>query len=178
MPWSRQTAAHHETVAAPDRFGRRAAMALLVVGVLWGAAIPVVALADLSSSAPGRALRAMVYVIGAGVCHQRPDRSFAAAAGHWPVCARCAGLYLSAAVTGLALGLWSAVGRRPVIAPWRVWLLFAAAPTFVSWLAERAGLLSTTNLVRFLLAIPLGATAALMLLAAALGPDGRGPEVD
>jgi hypothetical protein len=79
---------------------------------------------------------------------------------------------------GLAMGLWTTAGGRLAILPWRVWILFGAAPTAVSWLAERAGLLSTTNLVRFVLAVPLGAVAAMMLAAAAFGPAGHKPEVD
>jgi uncharacterized membrane protein len=169
---------HDEAAVPADRFGRRAAIVLLAVAILWGASILLVALVDLSASGPGRALRAAVYTIGAGVCHQRRDRSFAAVTGSWPVCARCAGLYLSGAVMGLVLGLWTALVRRPVWVRWRVWMLVAAAPTAVSWFAERAGLLSTTNLVRFVLAIPLGAVTALMLSAAAFGSDGRKPEVD
>jgi hypothetical protein len=79
---------------------------------------------------------------------------------------------------GLALGLWTALDRQPVRGRWRVWMLVAGTPTAASWFAERAALLSTTNLVRFVLAIPLGAITAMMLSAAASGPDGRKPEVD
>jgi uncharacterized membrane protein len=178
MPHLPLTPTTYRAPARPDRFGRHAAVALLVVAVLWGAAIPFVALADLPASNGGRMVRALVYVVGAGVCHQRPDRSFASANGPWPVCARCAGLYLSAAVMGLAMGLWAIAGGRPAILRWRVWMLFVASPTAVSWLAERAGLLSTTNLVRFTLAVPLGAVAAMMLAAAAFGPASQKPEVD
>jgi uncharacterized membrane protein len=178
MPSQRRTLMRHQAAAPPDLFGRRASIVLLVVAVLWGASIPLAAVVDLTGSSPGRMLRAAVYVIGAGVCHQRPDRSFAAVAGTWPVCARCAGLYLSAAIVGLALGLWMAVDRQPMFLRWRIWALFAAAPTVISWAAERAGLLSTSNMVRFVLAIPLGALAAMMLAAAASGPVNRKPEVD
>jgi uncharacterized membrane protein len=165
-------------LARPDRFGRAAALVLLAVAVLWGIAISLVSMVDVSGTSAGRALRAAVYVIGAGVCHQRPDRSFAGVSGPWPVCGRCAGLYLSAAVMGLALGVWAAADRQAPVVRWRAWMLFAAAPTAVSWLAEHAGLLSTPSLVRFVLAIPLGALAASMLAAVAFAPAGRKPEVD
>ncbi len=178
MPSQRRTPVSHQAAAPPDLFGRRAAIVLLVVAVLWGASIVLAASVDLSATSPGRALRAAVYVIGAGVCHQRPDRSFTAGAGTWPVCARCAGLYLSAAIVGLALGLWMAADRQPMFLRWRLWMLLAAAPTVISWTAERAGLLSTSNMVRFVLAIPLGAIAAMMLAAAASGPVDHKPEVD
>jgi hypothetical protein len=36
----------------------------------------------------------VVYSAAGLVCHQRPDRSFFTHGVQWPVCGRCAGLYL------------------------------------------------------------------------------------
>src|SRR5919201_700706 len=61
---------------------------------------------------------AVVYNAGSLVCHQRPERSFAIQGRAMPVCARCSGLYGSAAAGGiLALfaaaraHLWRAMAR-------------------------------------------------------------------
>ena len=78
--------------------------------------------------------RAFVYLAGARVCHQRPERSFRIGTTPLPVCARCTGLYVGA-VLGLALvrarhrGL---VRRRDrSSARWLV-VTAAAVPTVVS----------------------------------------------
>ena len=39
-----------------------------------------------------------VYIAGALICHQRPERSFHVWGVQWPVCARCLGLYAGAAI--------------------------------------------------------------------------------
>ena len=44
-----------------------------------------------------------VYVAGAVVCHQKAERSFSLAGQPLPVCARCTGIYVGAALTVLAL---------------------------------------------------------------------------
>ena len=53
-----------------------------------------------------------IYVAGHFVCHQRPERSFASCGYQWPVCGRCAGLYLGAAAGVLmtATGTAGALG--------------------------------------------------------------------
>ena len=69
----------------------------------WAAALPLATLA--ASRAAGSsflaALAFAVYATGAVLCHQRPERSFFIASHQMPVCARCTGLYLGAAVAVL-----------------------------------------------------------------------------
>ena len=100
--------------------------AVLVVAAPWLATVPAVGGAYLSASA---------YGFGALVCHQRPERSFHLAGAQLPVCARCTGLYLSAAV-GI-LFVWA---RRPApVVPfgrWRTYLLCAALPTAATLMYE------------------------------------------
>src|SRR5579862_6327773 len=70
-----------------------------------------------------------VYAVGARICHQLPDRSFFTGGVQWPVCARCAGLYLSAPFGALI----ALVGRRPLArrSAWAI-VLVAALPTLVT----------------------------------------------
>jgi len=51
------------------------------------------------------------------VCHQRPDRLVWLAGSPLPVCARCAGLYLSLATAALVLAGYRASGRHVTFGP-------------------------------------------------------------
>jgi uncharacterized membrane protein len=110
-----------------------------------------------------RSLWAVVVYMAAGrVCHQQPERSFHAHETQWPVCARCAGLYLAAP---LAAGWFFA--RRRHVAPidgvaYR-WMAVAALPTVATLVWEWGGLGTPPNVVRFLTALPLGAVIAWTL---------------
>jgi len=108
-------------------------------------------------------LSVSAYWLGAMVCHQRPDRSFHLGGGQLPVCARCMGLYLSAAL-GVVYAWSGARWLRSVpFAAWRLRLVLAAVPTAATLAADwwRPGMAS--NLVRAVAAIPLGAAAGVLL---------------
>ena len=115
-------------------------------------------------------LGAFAYAVGSVVCHQLPERSFHWGHGQFPVCSRCTGLYLSAAV---GLAAWAAVrqGRsRPIHIPPRLAvaiLVTAAMPTLVSLASAVLGVWDPTNAGRALLAVPLGATAGVLTAAVA-----------
>jgi uncharacterized membrane protein len=110
------------------------------------------------------------YSAGAVVCHQIPERSFFLAGRQLPVCARCTGLYLAAA---LGLAAWvlfrSARGARWPISPPSavVALVVAGLPTLLSFLAGVAGWWNGSNVERALLALPLGAAAGVLVAAVA-----------
>ena len=122
------------------------------------------------------------YLVGSVICHQRPDRSFHIWGVQMPVCARCAGLYLGAAVGALLAGARRVSLtrlRRPAVQPCpadqarrgripavtvvmaspvvRVIVLVAAVPTAVTWLGEAVGWLPFAGGVRAVAAVPLGA---------------------
>jgi uncharacterized membrane protein len=104
---------------------------------------------------------AAIYAAGADVCHQRPDRSFHIAGYKMPVCARCTGLYVSAA-GAVPLALLVAVpltARRA-----RLVLAAAALPTAVTWLLEYAGVMPFSNMARAIAALPLGFAAAWLVI--------------
>ena len=107
----------------------------------------------------------VVYLMAGRVCHQRPDRSFVTSGVQWPVCGRCAGLYLAA-----PFGAMAAIAvRRPRLPAFRWWLALAALPTAASWAIEWFGRVPVTNLERALFALPLGGALAYLLVRAAPG---------
>ena len=127
--------------------------AVLVVAAPWLASVPAAGGAHLSASA---------YGFGALVCHQRPERSFHLAGAQLPVCARCTGLYVSAAI-GI-LFVWA---RRPSPAVpferWRSRLLWAALPTAATLAFEWWRPSGGSGALRALSAAPLGAAAGALL---------------
>jgi uncharacterized membrane protein len=108
----------------------------------------------------GSPVSAVVYVAASRVCHQRPERSFHVGGTQWPVCARCAGLYLAAPL-GVLLAAVGRVRRRAALA----WGTAAAAlPTAATWLAEGLVGLPVGGAGRFAAAAPLGAALAFALI--------------
>lgn len=111
----------------------------------------------------------LLFPIGSFVCHQRPERSFFVDGHQLPVCARCTGLYLGAAIAApLALALVAPLTTRRS----RLLLGLAALPTFVTWTLEFAGIVPFSNLSRFVAALPLGFAAAWLVLSV-IGADSR-----
>lgn len=111
-------------------------------------------------TALGVPVSAATYALGSVICHQRPERSLHLAAAQLPVCARCFGLYLGAALGAIG-ALWLSVPRAIATSRWRTVILAAALPTVVTWSAEVAGLWSTSNPLRLTAALPLGAAVGL-----------------
>jgi uncharacterized membrane protein len=140
------------------------ARALAVMAVLW----PLAQAASVAAAIhrPDNAFTALVRIVGARVCHRRPERSFHTAGVQWPVCARCSGLYL-----GAAIGVWVGFGRavRRWIGKRRmtVFLILSSAPTVVTGVAEWGLGLPVTNVVRGATAIPLGAALGAAIVAVA-----------
>lgn len=116
-------------------------------------------------------LTVFAYAAGAVVCHQLPDRSFFWGDWQFPVCARCTGLYLSAVVGVAAWALMRLRQRgRPIRVDPRfavVLLTVAAVPTLISLASAWVGLWDGTNVWRFVLAVPLGASGGVMVAAVA-----------
>jgi hypothetical protein len=112
------------------------------------------------------AFSAVVYFAASRVCHQRPERSFATRGVSWPVCGRCAGLYLAAPI-----GAWWAVRRRLRSLRGGVVALLAAAavPTAVTIVIEWIQPLGVDSIHRALAALPLGGVGAYAVTSAARG---------
>jgi uncharacterized membrane protein len=138
---------------------RHAALALAILSVLW---LAVILTAPFGATLP--------YVIGKAICHQRPERSFWIAGAPMPVCARCTGLYASAAfgsVLALAAARVSMQPRRPGLSRRvRLALAVAAVPTAITLVVEWLHLASPSPLVRAAAAVPIGAAVGWIVTTA------------
>ncbi|MEO6221966.1 MAG: DUF2085 domain-containing protein [Vicinamibacterales bacterium] len=134
--------------------GAAVAWPLVAGAALWQRAL---------SPASLPAWAAIVYAGAGRVCHQRSERSFHTHDVAWPVCARCAGLYLAApfaAVLAFRRRSLKALRLQPL------WLVaVAAVPTAVTLIWEWGDLGTPSNLLRFATALPLGAAVAFVLIA-------------
>jgi uncharacterized membrane protein len=106
-------------------------------------------------------LTGAVYLSAGRVCHQRPERSFSTHGVKWPVCGRCAGLYLAAPVGAMA----ALVGWRRRRQPAFWWLVGAALPTAAILAIEWAGLSPVSSVARAWTAAPLGCAIGFCLIA-------------
>lgn len=115
---------------------------------------------------------AIIFAIGSVICHQRPERSFFWGVHQFPVCARCTGLYMSAAI---GVAMWAVIkvtGHRhasraldPRTA--RTIFIAAAIPTLISLATAASGVWDGSNVTRAVLAVPLGITAGAIVAAVA-----------
>lgn len=127
---------------------RTLAIALTIGSLAW------VALLFFAAAPHGsEVIPSLVYGAASLVCHQRLERSFVFEGAQFPVCARCAGLYVSGALGTLLA--WSAFPRGPRQS--REFLLVSAVPTLLTIPIEWLGLSSLSNSIRAAAAIPLGA---------------------
>ena len=137
-------------------------VAAVVLSLTWVAALAAAPASLRSPAAAVRAVAAVPYVIGSRVCHQAAERSFSLAGAPLPVCARCTGLY-----AGVPFGILAGLAlRRPGTSPrpraWRL-LAWAALPTALSVLVERAGVAPVPGWVRAVLGAVLSGTAAFVI---------------
>lgn len=151
---------------APDRVpGRplRPTGAVAGAAVAWALAIPITPLA----AALWPVGAALLYAVGALVCHQQPERSFHADGHQWLVCARCSGLYLGAAAGAVAA--WAFQRRHPDATWSRMAVIrslqLVAVPTALTVVTAWIGLGDPSNLWRAALAAPLGLIAGAAAIA-------------
>jgi uncharacterized membrane protein len=142
--------------------------AFVVAAIGWPIALGAVVWVQAAGDRPLWAVA--IYAACSFVCHQIPERSFHTAGVQWPVCARCAGLYLSAPA-GALFALWSLHGRPTVQAASSAIRLvaIAAVPTATTLALEWAGLAAPSNVVRAVAALPLGAAIAFVMVRAVSG---------
>ena len=114
----------------------------------------------------------IIFAIGSVICHQRPDRSFFWGIHQFPVCARCTGLYLSAAI---GVATWAVIkvtergcaSRAVDPRSARTMFIAAAMPTLISVATGTIGVWDGSNITRAMLAVPLGITAGVIVAAVA-----------
>src|SRR5262245_50683063 len=158
-------------VGSRRREGNLGRRAFIVSATLWAVCLPaaVYAASLVHAGSVRRYFALSVYAIGSIVCHQRPERSFHSWNVQWPVCARCTGLYLGAAMMCLCAPLISLV--RPQVdtlrgSTIRTGLLLAAFPTAATLAYEWGTGDMPSNVMRAATGALLGAAIAAVLLSA------------
>jgi uncharacterized membrane protein len=144
--------------------------ACLAGSVVWAAVVPLAAFAASRPHGPslGYAFALGAYAIGHAICHQLPLRSFHVWGAALPVCARCTGLYVGAAVTSLAVLIRPNATNAPGIgtdtaAHVRRLLLVALVPTAITLVYEWTTGTMPANWIRALAGLPLGAAVAWLI---------------
>jgi len=155
-------------------------LALLVSSSVWALLLP---LAPFAASQPAPApfwyaLAFLVYGAGSVVCHQLPERSFFLAAAQFPVCARCAGIYVGAALAALSyvasgFSRTGAAHAATNLTP-RLVLAIAAVPTAATLAYEWTTGDMPSHAIRALSGVPLGA-AIVVVIAGVGGRTFSGP---
>lgn len=146
-------------------------MVFTAAAVVWALSLPLAALgrARAPRQSPAWVGSTAVYVAGAVVCHQRPERSFRLAGQPMAVCARCLGMYAGAAATALLLMAFASApsaGRQPRAesnAAVRWTALFAALPTAATLMWEWTAASTPSNVVRAVAGVPLGVFVAWVI---------------
>jgi uncharacterized membrane protein len=138
--------------------------AYLTGAIVWAGVIPLAALAAGSTNGPSAvyAFAIGVYALGHVICHQLPVRSFHLWGVALPVCARCTGIYVGAAVTALLISL-RPVRTTPSPASARRLLVAALIPTALTLAFEWTTGVMPSNWIRALAGVPLGAAVIWLL---------------
>ena len=141
--------------------------AFVTASIAWALVLPLApAIAARAHATPieGGFLLA-VYAIGSGICHQRPERSFFLWSHQMPVCARCAGIYVGAAIAAIAaMGKEMAPLKGRPTSVLRAILAAASAPAAASILYEWITGDMPSHWVRAATGVPLGAAIAATIM--------------
>src|SRR5690348_8562414 len=103
---------------------------LVVASVAWLMAVLAAPFAIQSSVSAVRDVAVLMYAASGFICHQRPERSYWIAGAQLPVCARCTGLYVSAALGAPVAFLYA---RKVSSRRARLIAIAAGLPTLVTW---------------------------------------------
>jgi uncharacterized membrane protein len=138
----------------------------------WVFALPLAAFAASRphATAAADAFALTVYGFGRLVCHQLPERSFHLWGVPLPVCARCTGIYIGAALAAAA-GSVALTPMRDAAARWM--LTLAALPTMATLLYEWTTGVMPGHWIRALAGFPLGAAVAIVVVSAIATGRGR-----
>jgi len=147
-----------------------------IAAIAWAALLPIATwLATRAHASTLTHLSALaVYIVGAAVCHQKPERSFHLWGAQLPVCARCTGIYLGAALAVMLARRREPAGvqpqraalRTPAADPARVRavMIACAIPTAATLLFEWTTGIMPANPIRFAAGLPIGAVVSWLVL--------------
>jgi uncharacterized membrane protein len=145
--------------------------ACLVGAIVWAAVIPLAAMAAVRPDS-GSAVYAFAigaYALGRVICHQLPVRSFHLWGAALPVCARCTGIYVGAAITALAVSARPAASAMPSAAYARRVVIVSLIPTAITLAYEWTTGVMPANGIRAIAGFPIG--AAVVWLIGTLNPE-------
>jgi len=141
--------------------------AFLASAVLWAIALPLAtfAAADAGGATLPYSFAFVVYGFGHVICHQLPERSFRLWGWQMPVCARCAGIYLGAAVAAVVASARprSGAGGRSARSA-RTALAIASAPALATLVYEWTTGQMPANWIRAATGVVLGAVVAWLVV--------------
>jgi uncharacterized membrane protein len=128
------------------------------------------------------ALASVLWQIGGFLCHQLPDRSPQFGGTVFPLCYRCAGLYLGLLTTFAYLALGGGWRRRLPELRCALWISLLIVPLMVDGWANLMHLWSSAGWVRALTGVGVGLVLPLLLVPLAQRPglgtsDGLKPTV-
>ncbi len=144
----------------------------LAAAIVWALALPLSAYGAGRQAATRGVLlgAAVVYGVGAVICHQRPERSFSSWGVSWPVCARCTGIYMGAAGAALVGLLQRRRRRSPRPAAVGPALAAAMLPSLATLIFEWTTGATPGNVTRLLAGLPIG-VAVIAAIALGARPD-------
>jgi uncharacterized membrane protein len=143
---------------------------LTATAVLWLAALFAAPTALAQGRLPVATL--LVYEAGSRICHQRPERSFKWSGVQMPVCGRCLGLYVGAAVGASVAFATSVRQRYRQFKHGRLAIAIAAVPMALSLALEWSAIAPGTNMSRFISGLPFGGVLAWILIHALASSPG------
>src|SRR3982751_4206094 len=108
------------------------------------------------------ALAFALYSAGSFICHQLPARSFYLWTAQMPVCARCTGIYVGAALAAIAMGKRD--GAVDTASGPRLLLAAAALPTAATLVYEWTTGDMPSNTIRALAGAALGAAITVVIV--------------
>jgi len=153
---------------------RRLKWAIVAGASLWVVSLPLAAYAASSQkTSMAYAFALAMYGAGSFLCHQRPERSFHLWMTAFPVCARCAGIYVGGAFGAVTAFRHAPALRRPVFI-----VMAAALPSLATLVYEWTTGAVPDNWIRALAGFPIGVATGVILLSAlgSMSHDAGGSE--
>ena len=154
--------------------------AFVAASIVWAVALPLAPFATtrLHAATLWYVLALSADAVGSVICHQFPERSFHLWGVAMPVCARCTGIYIGAAIVALAAVAQPASTVRPKAQTTnhaRNALLIAALPTLVTLVYEWITSDMPAGWIRAVAGAPIGAVVSAVVLGL-VGATGDGGE--